>query len=133
MRKPDFEKVLKQDVEESPTWFSQVLEPLNRLFEYIKEAFDSNISVANLKAQVFTLRTSGITGFPPPYPLAVIKKTRKGNVVAVWVATVFQDNGQIYDSLYTAIWHQDGENIIIDNVQGTAGTFLNIRLFALYE
>ncbi len=133
MKKPDFEKVLKQDVEESPSWFSQVLEPLNRLFEYIKEAFDSNISVANLKAQVFTLRTSGIIGFPPPYPLAVIKKTRKGNVVAVWVATVFQDNGQIYDSLYTAIWHQDGENIIIDNVQGTAGTFLNIRLLALYE
>jgi hypothetical protein len=133
MKKPDFEKVLKQDVEESPSWFSQVLEPLNRLFEYIKEAFDSNISVQNLKVQVITLRSSGLVGFPPVYPLAVVKKTRKGTIIAIIVATIFRDDGQVWDSLNTVIWHQDGENIFIDNVQGVAGPLLNIRLLALYE
>lgn len=133
MKKPDFEKVLSQDVEDSPTWFSRVLSPLNRLFEYIKEAFDANISTANLKVQVFTLRTSGLVGFPPVYPLAVVKKTRKGNIVGIFVCTIFRDDGQVWDSLNTVIWHQDGDNIFIDNVQGAAGVLLNIRLLALYE
>lgn len=133
MRKPDFEKVLSQDVEEAPTWFTRILTPLNRLFEYIKEAFDSNISTQNIKCQIFTLRTSGLTGFPPAYPLAVVKKNRKGNIVAIVVATIFRDDGQVWDSLNTVIWHQDGDNIFIDNVQGAAGVLLNIRLLALYE
>lgn len=133
MRKPDFEKVLSQDVDEAPTWFNRVLSPLNRLFEYVKEAFNANISVENLKVQIITLRSSGLSGFPPAYPLAVVKKTRKGNIIAIIVATIFRDDGQVWDSLNTVIWHQDGDNIFIDNVQGVAGPLLNIRLLALYE
>lgn len=132
MRKYDFEKVLSQDVEESPTWFTRVLNPLNRLFEYIKEAFDGNISTQNLKCQVFTLRTAGL-GIPPVYPLAVVKKTRSGNIVAIVVASMFRDDGQVWDVLNTVIWHQDGDNIFIDNVQGLTGVLLNVRLLALYE
>lgn len=133
MRRPDFEKVLSQDVEESPKWFSRVLSPLNRLFEYIKEAFDANISTMNLKVQVFTLRSTGLSGFPPVYPLAVVKKTRKGDIVGIFVCSIYKDDGQVWDSLNTVIWHQDGDNIFIDNVQGVAGPLLNIRLLALYE
>lgn len=132
MRLPDFEKVLSQDVGDSPAWFLRVLSPLNRLFEYIKEAFNANISVSNLKAQVFTLRTYGFTA-PPVYPLSVIKKTRKGNIVGVFVCSIYADDGQVWDSLNTVIWHQDGDNIFIDNVKGVTGSLLNVRLLALYE
>lgn len=131
--RPDFEKVLKQDVVEAPKWFGGVLDPLNRLFEYIKEAFNSNISAINLKAQVIEFQSAGFTGFPPAYPLLVVKKTRKGKVVLVVVAQMTLANGGIWDSLSTVIWHEDGDNIFIDNVQGVAGALLNIRLLALYE
>lgn len=133
MMRPDFEKVLTQDVKDSPPWFGGVLEPLNRLFEYIKEAFNSNISVINLKAQVIEFQSAGLVGFPPVYPLLVVKKTRKGNIVSITVAKMTRANGDVWDSLSTVVWHEDGENIFIDNVQGVAGALLNIRLLALYE
>lgn len=132
MRLPDFEKVLHQD-QETPSWFGKILEQLNRLFEYAIEAFNGNISLQNLKVQVIEFQSSGLTGFPPQYPLQVVAKKKKGRVIAVWVAGLFLPNGNVWDSLNTVMWHEDGDNIVIDNVQGVAGPTLNIRLLALYE
>lgn len=133
MKFPDFERNLKNDSGESPSWFSGVLENLNRLFDYIYEAFRGNISTENLKVQVIEFQSTGLSGFPPQYPLAVIPKKRRGKVVGVFVCFLQRVDGQVWDSLNTVIWHEDNDNIIIDNIQGVAGPLLNVRLLALYE
>lgn len=122
MRKPDFEKVLKQDIEESPSWFTSILEPLNRLFEYINEAFDSNISVANLKAQSLTL------SFTAPFSQTSFQKTKSGKIFAVFLAQVLPQTGS------TLSWEEINSQITVTSITGlTPGTDYNVKLLALYE
>lgn len=127
MRKPDFEKVLKQDVEGSPSWFSQVLEPLNRLFEYISEAFRGNISTENLKVQLITYP------FSTPFIRTSFQKTRKGNVVALFISQIRTSGGGPQGGGTSMDWFDNGDEIVVEGLYSIGvGSFI-IKFMAFYE
>lgn len=122
MRKPDFEKVLKQDIEESPSWFTYILEPLNRLFEYIQESFDANISISNLKAQSIAYQ------FTAPFTQASFQKVKSGRVFGVFLAQVLPP------AISIVSWEEINDQIVITSISGlTSGTTYTLKVLALYE
>ena len=127
MRKPDFEKVLSQDIEEAPKWFNQILEPLNRLFEYVKEAFESNISVTNLKLQVIDYQ------FTAPFTTLGFQKTKKDPVQGVYLAQLIKSDGTPAVGNAGFDWHEANGQIFIDGIYSLGvGTSFKVRFFALY-
>lgn len=127
MRKPDFEKVLQQDVEEAPKWFYKVLEPLNRLFEYVKEAFESNISVSNLKLQVIDYT------FTAPFTKLGFQKTKKDPVLGVYLAQIIQSDGTPAVGNAGFDWHEESGQIFIDGIYSLGvGQDFKVKFFAMY-
>lgn len=127
MKKPDFEKVLKQDVEESPSWFTSILEPLNRLFEYIYEAFRGNISLENLKVQMITY------AFTTPFVKTAFKKDRKGKVTALYISQIRTAAGGPQGGGTSMDWLDNNDEIVVEGLYSIGtGSFI-IKFMAFYE
>lgn len=128
MRKADFEKVLNADVEKAEPWFkTNVLEPLNRLFEYVKEAFDSNISVTNLKLQVIDF------SFTAPFVTTSFLKTKPDPVAGVYMAQLIKADGTPSIGNAGFDWHEAGGQIIIDKIYSLGvGDAFKVKFHAMY-
>lgn len=119
-------------IEKSPedSFLKKVVEILNLMIQYVRDAFNGDISTLNLKAQVIEFKAKDL-GFPPQYPMFRTPKTKKGKIVGVFVCRIWLDNQQSLDNLSTAVWSEEGDTLVIENVQGaTQGA--NVRLLALY-
>lgn len=127
MRKPDFERILSQDTDGAPSWFSIVLEPLNRLFEYIKESFESNISASNLKLQVIDYQ------FVAPFTQTRFVKTKSDKVQSVYIAQLRLSDGNPHGGNAGFDWFEENNQIVIDGIYSLGvGNRYNVRFVAMY-
>lgn len=126
MRLPDFERILGQD-SELPDWFKKIWEPVNRLLEYTREAFSGEISVQNCKIQMIQYR------FRAPFTKTIFPKTKKGKVVAVYIAQIRKADFGTQGGGTSLDWYDDGDNIVIEGVYSVgAGEFI-INFMCFYE
>lgn len=123
-----FDVDLIEDRDEN--WLKRFVGIFNLVLQYLRDAFNGDISTLNLKAQVLEFKAKDL-GSPPQYPMFRTPKTKKGQVVGVFVCRIWQDNQQPFDMANSVTWHQEGIDLVIDNVQG-ATQGVNVRLLALY-
>lgn len=126
MRFPDFERILGQD-SKLPDWFKTLWEPINRLLEYIKEAFNGEISVQNCKIQMISYR------FTAPFTQTRFPKTKKGRVLAVYIAQIRKANFDPQGGGTSLDWYDDGEDIVIQGVYSVGSGEFVINFMCFYE
>lgn len=133
MRKTDFEPVQSDDIVESKQlpWFTKILSPLNRMFEYVKEAFDSNIALNNLKIQEIEVTGTMFNLFPKVFPYSVLK-TRKEKVKNVVLGQVVFPKFAI-PNVVMPLWHEQNQYIVIENIIGLDKDPTFVRLLVFYE
>ena len=116
--------------ERDESWIKRFVGIFNLVLQYLRDAFNGDISTLNLKAQVIEFKAKDL-GIPSQYPMFRTPKTKKGEVVGVFVCRLWQDNQQPLDVNSSVTWHTENSDIVIDNVQGTTQG-VNVRLLALY-
>lgn len=123
MRLPDFHRVFEEK-------FEAFAEQLNRLFEYITDAFNSNIALNNLKIQEIEFQANSLNEVTV-FPLKVQKK-KTNHVRHVVIGQILWPTGST-PAVTSMIWHEEDKYISIDNILGLTTDICTIRLLAFYE
>lgn len=128
LRLPEFREIQVRDLRDSSPFLQVILEPLNQMIQYLKQAFNGNIGASNLSIQTIMLRIEA------PFQETRIAKDKPDSVYTVQVAQILDQDGNPLTGQSGVLWYEDGNSIVITDILGlVVSVVYNIKLMALYE
>jgi hypothetical protein len=115
---PPLKRLLKEDFKGVP-WIEALLQPLNTFMEAIVSAFNKNITIDNIKANIITFTYSNSTSVTTRFKAGIgiaPKVMMVGNVSPLDTATL---SGPVF---FTWTYLPDSDQIEIQNSYGLATT-----------